>query len=337
MADNKFVVAFFGAETDGLYTDAHVPYANAEDKILFAHSSDAACATSYGAAAPGVVFFRKFETETNLYTGAADKDSLTAFVKPLMVPTVFEFSEEEIEAVFGQQQPTVLLFRSDATDKDAAFMATFEEAAKANKGKMLFGYSDIAEGIQERLAEFVGVTEDALPTLRAIVPNGMKKYQCETKPADLTVDVISTFVDDVLGGKLAPSLKSEPIPEKNDEPVKYIVGKEYDKIVKDATKDVFVKYYAPWCGHCKKLAEPWKELAEKMAEFPDVVIGKFDATANEADGVEIRGYPTLIFYPKDNKEGVSYDGERDVASFEAWLKENAPTIKASAGASKEEL
>ena len=87
----------------------------------------------------------------------------------------------------------------------------------------------------------------------------------------------------------------------------------------------------------KKLAEPWKELAEKMAEFPDVVIGKFDATANEADGVEIRGYPTLIFYPKDNKEGVSYDGERDVASFEAWLKENAPTVKASAGASKEEL
>lgn len=329
IADNKFVVAFFGAETDALYTDAHVPYASAEDKILFAHTSDAACASSYGASAPGVVFFRKFETETNLYSGAADKDSLVSFVKPLMVPTVFEFSEEEIEAVFGQQQPTVLLFRSDATDKDAAFMATFEEAAKANKGKMLFGYSDIAEGIQERLAEFVGVGEAALPTLRAIVPNGMKKYECATKPADLTVETISTFVDDVLGGKLAPSLKSEPIPEKNDEPVKVIVGKEYEKIVKDSSKDVFVKYYAPWCGHCKKLAEPWKELATKMSNYPNLVIGKFDATANEAEGVEIRGYPTLIFYPKDNKEGISYDGERDVASFEAWLKENAPTVKES--------
>jgi len=165
----------------------------------------------------------------------------------------------------------------------------------------------------------------------------MKKYECETKPKDLTVAVISTFVEDVLGGKLAPSLKSEPIPEKNDEPVKVIVGKEFEKIVKDETKDVFVKYYAPWCGHCKKLAEPWKELGTKMAEFPDVVIGKFDATANEAEGVEVRGYPTLIFYPKDNKEGVSYDGERDVASFEAWLKENAPTIKGSADAKKDDL
>jgi len=102
-ADNKFVVAFFGADTDSLFTDAHVPYASAEDKIVFAHTSDAACATSFDAAAPAVVFFRKFETETNIYTGAADKDSLISFVKPLMVPTVFEFSEEEIEAVFGQQ------------------------------------------------------------------------------------------------------------------------------------------------------------------------------------------------------------------------------------------
>jgi protein disulfide-isomerase A1 len=41
----------------------------------------------------------------------------------------------------------------------------------------------------------------------------------------LTVDVITTFIDDVLAGKLSPSLKSEPVPEPNDEPVKVIVGK----------------------------------------------------------------------------------------------------------------
>jgi protein disulfide-isomerase A1 len=336
-ADNKFVIAYFGADTEKMYTEAHVPYASAEDKIVFAHTSDAACATGYGAAAPGIIFFRKFETETNVYSGAVDKDSLVSFVKPLMVPTVFEFSEEEIEAVFGQQQPTVLLFRSDASDKDAAFMATFEEAAKANKGKMLFGYSDVAEGIQERLAEFVGINESQMPSLRAIVPNGMKKYECETKPADLTVDIISKFVSEVMDGSIAPSLKSEPIPEKNDAPVKYIVGKQFDEIVKDETKDVFVKYYAPWCGHCKKLAEPWTELATNMAQYPNLVIGKFDATANEAEGVEVRGYPTLIFYPKDNKAGISYDGDRDVESFTAWLKENAPTIAGHADAVKDDL
>jgi hypothetical protein len=60
-------------------------------------------------------------------------------------------------------------------------MKTFEDADKANKGQMLFAYSDIAEGIQERLAEFIGTNESQLPSLRAIVPNGMKKFEFETK------------------------------------------------------------------------------------------------------------------------------------------------------------
>jgi protein disulfide isomerase len=216
-------------------------------------------------------------------------------------------------------------------------MTTFEDAAKANKGKMLFAYAGVTDGIQQRLAEFMGISEEALPTLRAIIPAGMKKFTSETKPADLTVDIITKFIDDVLAGNVKPSLKSEEIPESNDEAVKVIVGKQFEEIVMDNSKDVFIKYYAPWCGHCKKLAEPWKELAESMAEHKNLVIGKFDATVNEAEGVEVRGYPTLIFYPSGNKEGITYEGDRDVESFKAWLNENAPTIKSGAEAVKDDL
>ena len=75
-------------------------------------------------------------------------------------------------------------------------MTTFEDAAKANKGKMLFAYAGVTDGIQQRLAEFMGISEEALPTLRAIIPAGMKKFTSETKPADLTVDIITKFIDD---------------------------------------------------------------------------------------------------------------------------------------------
>merc|ERR1711990_801850 len=325
MEANKFVIAYFGSESEGLYTDAHVAYANTEDKIAFVHTDDAACATEHRASTPGIVFFRKFETTTNVYSGSADKDGLVAFVKPLMVPTVFEFTEDEIEAIFGQQQPTTILFRSADTDKDAAFMSTFADAATAHKGKMLFAYSDVSGGIQERLAEFMGVTKDQLPTLRAILPADMKKYEAPTKPADLTIDNIGSFIDDVLAGKIKPHLKSESVPEPNDEPVTVVVGTEFEKIVKDPTKDVLVKYYAPWCGHCKKLAPIWEDLAKHYKDNNDLVIAKFDATANEAEGVEVRGYPTLIFYPKDNKAGVSYEGDRDLEAFKKYLSENAST------------
>ena len=337
VADSKFVLAFFGQESDALFKDAHVPFANAEDKIAFVHVTDADCAGAHGATAPGAVFFRKFEETTIVYGGAADKDSLAAFVKPLMVPTVFEFTDAEIEAVFGQQQPTLLLFRG-GDDKDAAFMATFAEAAAAHKGKMLFAYSDVAGPIQiqERLAEFMGVTKDDLPTLRAILPADMKKYAADVKPADLTVDNIGAFIDDALGGKLKPHLKSEEPPAGNDGPVTVVVGKTFEEIVRDPSKDVLVKYYAPWCGHCKKLAPVWEELAAGYKDEPNLVIAKFDATANEAEGVEVRGYPTLIFYPKGNKAGINYDGERDLESFRKWLGDQS-TVLASKGAAHDEL
>lgn len=89
------------------------------------------------------------------------------------------------------------MFRSNEKDKEAAFQATFEEAAKVHKGKMLFTYSDVSGGIQERLAEFMGVTAADLPTLRIILPADMKKYRCETAAADLTIDNIGEFIDDV--------------------------------------------------------------------------------------------------------------------------------------------
>lgn len=335
--DAKFILAYFGAEDTPLFTDVHVAFANTEDKVQFFHVDDATCAKEYQVTAPGIAFLRNFEDPIVPYTGAADKEALAAWVKPLMVPTVFEFTEEEIEAVFGQQQPTLILFRDNAADKDAAFMTVFSEAAKTHKGKMLFAYADVSGGIQERLAEFMGVTKENLPTLRAILPEEMKKYACETKPADLTVDVIGKWADDVLSGAVKPNLKSEEIPEKNDDPVTYIVGKQWEEIVMDPTKDVLVKYYAPWCGHCKKLAPIWEKLGEQYASEKNLVIAKFDATANEADGVQIGGYPTLIFYPKDNKAGVTYEGDRDLEGFSKYLTENSAVLKEAGNSAKAEL
>lgn len=124
----------------------HAPYASAEDKIAFVHVNDEACEKELGFKRPSFVFFRKFESEENVYEGKQDKDSLIEWVKPLMVPTVFEFTEDEIEAVFGQQNPTILLFRG-SDEKDAAFMETFKTAATTHKGKMLFSYSDVSGGI----------------------------------------------------------------------------------------------------------------------------------------------------------------------------------------------
>ena len=43
-----------------------------------------------------------------------------------------------------------------------------------------------------------------------------------------------------------------------------VVGKNFDEIVMDETKDVLIEFYAPWCGHCKALAPKYEELGEKV-------------------------------------------------------------------------
>jgi protein disulfide-isomerase A1 len=71
-----------------------------------------------------------------------------------------------------------------------------------------------------------------------------------------------------------------------------LVASNHDEAVYDKSKDTLVMYYAPWCGHCKKLAPVWKELAKEM-QGSDVVIAKMDSTENELKDLKIKGFPTL--------------------------------------------
>lgn len=79
------------------------------------------------------------------------------------------------------------------------------------------------------------------------------------------VENLEAFVNDILEGNLEPYLKSEAIPETNDGPVIVAVAKNFDDVVVNNGKDTLIEFYAPWCGHCKKLAPVYDELGEKVS------------------------------------------------------------------------
>ena len=180
--------------------------------------------------------------------------------------------------------------------------------------------------IQAKLAEFVGVTEEDYPTIRFLSPSkDMKKFTFDGDVKTVTVEAIGAFVDGVKDGSIKPKFKSAAAPETQGNVV-VVVGSEFEKIVLDPTKDVLVKYYAPWCGHCKKLAPVWDELGEHFKDNADVVIAKFDATENEAEQVNVSGYPTLKWYPKNNKAGEDYPGDRELKDFVKFIDENTVAV-----------
>jgi len=82
--------------------------------------------------------------------------------------------------------------------------------------------------------------------------------------------------------------------------------------------DWFVEFYAPWCGHCKKLAPTYEQLATTLKG--KVNVGKVDCTveADIQDAFGIAGYPTIKFVK--NNEVYEYNGDRSIENFVAFAE-----------------
>ena len=65
------------------------------------------------------------------------------------------------------------------------------------------------------------------------------------------------------------------------------------------TRRILSQVYAPWCGHCKSLEPIYKKLAKRFKKVDSVVVAKMDGTENEHEDVDIKGYPTIMFFPAD--------------------------------------
>ena len=159
--------------------------------------------------------------------------------------------------------------------------------------------------------------------------SNMKKFTFAGRADSVTLEGIKEFIKDFKSGSLQAFLKSEDLPADNTAPVKIVVGKNFNQVVIDNDNDVLIEFYAPWCGHCKKLAPIWDELAADLSHISGLTIAKMDSTANEVEGLEVRGYPTLKFYHKGSKSApVDYEGGRELEGFKTWLNENSAAVKA---------
>ena len=75
-------------------------------------------------------------------------------------------------------------------------------------------------------------------------------------------------------------------------------------------KNVFVKFFAPWCGHCQQLAPEYEKAAKALRGIAN--IAAIDGDKDRTD-IQIQGFPTIKLFV-DGKVS-DYNGNRDASSF----------------------
>ena len=100
-------------------------------------------------------------------------------------------------------------------------------------------------------------------------------------------------------------------------------GSTFDSAV--SGKPTLVKFYAPWCGHCKNLAPVWDAAATAL-KADGVQVAKVDCTQHAplCSEFSVEGYPTLLFHDKLG-QWREYDGARSLDALKAYVK--SPTGK----------
>jgi thioredoxin domain-containing protein 5 len=88
---------------------------------------------------------------------------------------------------------------------------------------------------------------------------------------------------------------------------------------------VFVKFFAPWCGHCKKLAPTWNQLAKHMQGQLNIAEVNCEDQKSLCKAQDIEGYPTLFYYSNGVK--TEYTGSRKIDQLKEFTtKAAAPCV-----------
>ena len=319
-SDNEVCAIYFGNDAEEIKVFEGVAL-KIED-YPFGVVEDEEVAKKFNAKPKSVVIFKKFDEKRNDLETVKEKE-LNDFLEKYSQKRVGTFDDKTTERVFGKNQPALVYF-GEKGDKWNEAEKIMEKIADKVGGKLKVVMSEIKEGMAKRIAEYIGIKNEDLPSVRILdTRRDIKKYIME---GSIDEKNILNFIDGWEQGKLKLHLKTQEEPKENNGDSFVVVGKTFQKEVIDNDKDVMLVFYAPWCGHCKQLLPKYEEAAKKLkAKNPKIVLAKMDATENEVESVTITGFPTIKFYP-GNKKGskpIDFNGERTTEGIIKFIQTNA--------------
>ncbi|XP_030545206.1 protein disulfide-isomerase-like [Rhodamnia argentea] len=339
IGDKKIVIVgifpkFSGEEYENFTALAE----NLRSDYEFGHTLDAKLLPrgESSVAGPAVRLFKPFD---ELFVDLQDfhVDALEKFVEKSSVPLVTIFDSDPsnhpfVIKFFNSDNAKAMLFMNFSTEVAESFTSKYRDVAEQYKGQgisFLMGDLDASQGA----FQYFGLKEDQVPLIVVQTNDGQKYLKPNLQPDD-----IAPWVKEYKEGKVPQYRKSEPIPQDNSEPVKVVVAESLQEMVMNSDKNVLLEFYAPWCGHCKKLAPILDEVALSFGSDANVIIAKFDATANDVPGdtFDVKGYPTIYFRSASGKV-VPYDGDRTKEDIIDFIEKNRDKAEEKATGEEEKV
>lgn len=249
-ADKIVVLAYVSSTTEAPVPEFSAAAEKHRDSYLFGITSDTKAISAAGVTPPAIVVYRSFDDHATEYphpVSAATISDIEEWVQQLSIPILGEVNGETFSIYASSGKPLAYLFVDPTDEKSNDQIAALKPVATKHHSKINFVWIDATKFGEH--AKSLNLLEPKWPSF--VIQNLEHQHKFpydQNKP--LEVEAVSTMVADYLDGKLIPKLKSQPIPESQDESVFVLVGDQFDEVVFDDTKDVFVEFYATWCALC---------------------------------------------------------------------------------------
>ena len=248
---------------------------------------------------PSVVFLKDHGEKKVVYRTVFAKKQYKQALKDFAIPNLAQLKPKYLDTITKDLTKKGIILLCNATDKTT--LNNFRQFRKAFPSKeYIFLY--VHPG--DETLEYLGLANLTKATLLTLTKENeeLKRYKYnETMGAK----EMQEFVEKWRMGKAIRDIRSEEEPFINPGPVYKLVSKAFERDVLNSTLNVVVKYYAPWCPHCKEMAPSYIEVA-KM--FPQIKFMEVDGTKNDIEGFPSDGYPTIRLFPRDQAKRKKMSG-----------------------------
>ncbi|KAK7866488.1 hypothetical protein R5R35_014353 [Gryllus longicercus] len=209
-------------------------------------------------------------------------------------------------------RPTMVMFYAPWCGFCKQLKPEYSAAATELKGHSVLAAIDVNRPENSFLRQHYNIT--GFPTL-LYYESGNKKFVYE---GENNKNAIVTFMKNP---SKPPEKPKETEWSETDSLVVHLTTENFDKVIKEEPS-VLVMFYAPWCGHCKKMKPEYEKAAERLKEekIPGI-LAALDATKEStiAGRFNIRGYPTVKYFKNGE---VAFDANvRDVSKIVEFMRE----------------